>query len=294
MTPPPTPDAEQLAALIDGRLNATQAQAVREQLALADQDSIDALVDSIAIAGELRANGAGDSIVHLPDRVAARRTRSTWIWGGMAAAAAAAFVFVSVKSNSRTSAQDPLSGYVASLGAASNTGGDTPWSEMRGGSGALTDRARAARIGVLLAQLELGRTRQDDVVTTERALAALIRDLPGQSRAADILSPAAPRTQQARDDEMKFATQSALVSVDSALSRSAAYVEFARLAAQNKQLVFFDRFGARDLDALRAHKLMDATMHGAVDSLSAAIASQPRDMSAIGRHAATVLRVLTY
>src|SRR3569833_2178062 len=84
-------DPERLAALMEGKLSASEAAAVRAELAASDPELLAAFADAGAVASELGIINDAPAI-----RPASRR-RSIYGWSALGALAAAALVFAVVR-----------------------------------------------------------------------------------------------------------------------------------------------------------------------------------------------------
>ena len=180
----PMPDAERIAALLDGRLDERQRAEVLAQLA-SSEEAFDAFVDAAAVAPELMPRGSQASVSgpRLRGRTNGwRRPGGRWL----ALAAVLAGMAVIPWSWARMGRADAGSGeqfavLLADAGTGLPKGWDgEPWSTMRGSSDGLAPRARAIRLGARLVDLELAARAGDRLTTgvTATDVAVLAEGLP--------------------------------------------------------------------------------------------------------------------
>ena len=153
---------------------------VRDQLSHADQVTIDAYMDAVAVHADLAGDqpiGQSSPARDIRTAVAHKRFPSRlWAWSApVALAAAAAFVFV-VKSRNESSAFAPASysfGPIAQL----SENATTVWGVERGAVMTTAEKKASARIGALLADFEA--TSGEDAKTVARSLVAALGALSG-------------------------------------------------------------------------------------------------------------------
>ena len=270
LTTPTNIDPERLAALLDGRLNDTEATAVRAQLASADEDTLAAYADAVAVFAEMNPS----PVVSIES---ARRRR--WFIPAMAAAAAAAAIAGVAL---RPSAYEPAM-YASAVPLLSHSSAEPMWSVTRGGVDGVSDRARSIRIGALLTDLQVDAIHGDPAKTHASALATLIEGRLGNgARAAALREFVNSSSTTLTADQAKSLGQQAVGATDRSLMRVGAYLEAARIASASGDVGFFDRSSMTVLSSLGA----DA------QRVSSLIEATPRDAIAIHAAVETLLRQL--
>jgi hypothetical protein len=272
LTEPAHIDPARLAALLDGRLSDADAAAVRAQLAAADDDTLAAYADAIAVSDELGEPGAvapGVGTPVVPIRSARRRRR--WMTPTIAVAASvAAIIVLTVRSSQRgTGIYEPFA-LVAALPATVALPTSHPWSVTRGSVMNISDRARAARVGVLLTDLELGAVRRDSARPEAMELATLVRNAPGSAPlVAALREYAAPRSSSLSARDRRALEAQAIRLVNVPFASAGAYLEAARLATAAGDRTFIERFPLASLSSLDSTQLDPA----ALAALRAAVAA---------------------
>jgi hypothetical protein len=299
-------DPQRLAALLDGRLSATEAVELRAQLGATDNETLAAYADAVAVASELgfgatATEGAQSDVV--PITLALRKRR--WAIGAMtAAAAAAAIVFLVVRADRMGESYAPAV-YARAIPAGASVSETNLWNVMRGGGGAasdgIADAARAVRVGSLLTDLQIGALRGSSIRTPATDLATLIEGVPGGGAVAvtlrDLTSTsdsvvgmaAAPNPSRARVAE---AGRFALALVDRRLANAGAYLEAARIALDGGDPGFFDRAPPTPLAELDSDPLLEASRRDAVRNLIALSHARPADPHALRAAVTGLLRTL--
>lgn len=243
----PIIDPERLAALIDGKLGATERRALLSQLATADEQSLGTFADAVAVKGELENRSttgeSGGGFVH------PRWMRPAWL-----AAAAAVVAAVGVGSyawrTDRERADDPSRFVDFVEGARLESPAMHLWT-TRGGTAEPSARseALAVRIGACITDLGLA-ARAGDSVARE-IVASIIRTLgevDGSTSAiakyrqveAQLSAGTRPRDEQLRD-----AARSAALAAGRSATRAGAWVEAARVAAWRRERSFFTNAASR-------------------------------------------------
>lgn len=259
---------ERLAALLDGRLDERERAELLARLAQSDDD-YEVLADTAAVLGDLESAGVerprmpetaaraepGEAerpgernVIPLRPRPARGWHGSGARWGALAAVLAA--VALAAVLWSRLGSTDP--GDPARLAALLHAGDarlqegwtdDHPWRRTRGPGDALTDQARAARLGALLVDLELAVATRDTPLVAPLAerIAALLEDLSAGSaeamyheisrRSAESPERLKPLLEQGREDVADLAGEDFV--------GLGAWVEAARLAAAVPDEGFF-------------------------------------------------------
>ena len=246
-------DPERLAALLDGRLDAAEAAAVRAELARADEDTLGAYADAAAIIGEL-----GTPVVS----IAARRARTRrWMLTG---AAAAGIIAVSVLGYQRVSRDDAVTPDALVLAMAPEVRApDSPaWGISRGGETS-DARSRAIRLGALLVDLELSARNPDSSSALLAAsVSRLLSDVPGATLVAREYADSTGSAERRRT-----LGRSAASAVGEVLATVGAMLEAARVASASGDSSYFRRqpFGAT-LDLASRHAARSASDSSAIAS----------------------------
>jgi hypothetical protein len=170
-------DTERLAALMDGKLSASEAAAVRAQLAGADPETIAAYADAVAIANELGLTAPTAAEPRGARSACARRSFTGWAVLGLAAAAVLAFIFVSGPRADAASAAR----LVASLPTTVTVPTTEAWPARRGANDDMPARVRAARLGASFVDFELA-VRTTDTAAVRRSASSIVslaEGLPG-------------------------------------------------------------------------------------------------------------------
>ena len=285
MTDPQRIDPERLAALLDGRLSDTEAAEVRRQLAAADDDTLSAYADAAAVAGEL----AGESrVVPIRSAPSARRR-----WLIPAAAAAAAAIAAVIVWRPRPSNEYPPSSYAEALPRGARAPDDPVWGRTRGAGDGLQDRARAARIGALLTDLDVDAVRGDSTQQHAEALVRLIQGmLAGGTVAAQL--PADSLAHLSRQTIASVGRQATMLATDSAFVTAGAYLEAARIATTAGDVTFFDQRPPTALSALRRDQAsLDPPTKDALVAFDNVVQARPRDAARLGEAVQRLLRALT-
>jgi hypothetical protein len=165
---PSSIDPERLAALLEGKLSAREAAAVRDELANADPETIAAYADAVAVATDL---GSISTAVAQPG-VEGRRFLTRWSLLGVAAAAALAFI--AVKIGARGDAPFSATRMIASLPTTVTVPTSEAWPVRRGGGAGdnLVTPLRAARLGASFVDFEMA-ARMGDTSAVRRAAATI-------------------------------------------------------------------------------------------------------------------------
>ena len=277
LTQQPHIDPERLAALLDGRLSTAEAAAVRAQLSAADDETLEAYADAIAISGELasaaeiQADDAKTRVVSIDSK---RRTRM-WIISSLALVAAS---FVGVLAL-RSERYQPLVLVQAIPDRASAP--DAPsWGVTRGAPTDISDRARSIRVGALLTDVELASLRGRPTGIYTSAIATLIEPMPVAAPLVTALRHSAPLV----TDSRRELGRQILAAVDETLARAGAYLEAGRIAAAAGDIGFFDRASAQPLSSLERDPQLDASSRAAIQRVQRLIDARPHNATAI--HAA--------
>lgn len=287
-------DPERLAALIDGRLGEAEAVALRAELAHADDDTLAAFADAVAFTGDsansvLLETSAEPSVVSIRS---ARRWRYP-IVGAIAAAALIAVVLARQRGGNLRSTQGYEPQLLAiALSTESVTDATRPWGVTRGRT-AVSERARAARVGVLLTDFEIRASGDSITRVIARELADLLADVPGGSSVVLEFREIADGNPQATSAR-RSAARHAILLADGASLRAAAWLEAARIASASRDTAFFARFPAeRAMKTIEPAGDMRASERDAMNRLTAAEHPAPSTLPGLRAAAETLLRYLT-
>lgn len=218
-------DPERLAALIDGRLDAASAEAVREQLADADDVTVAAFADAVAISRLGSSEAAGETATISSIWRASKRP--AWVVGSLALAAT---IMVAVFLARQTpSSHDDI--YVVVMGTPARASSIEPaWELTRGTGAAVSESARAARVGVLVTDLIVQVSRRDSAFAgTAGQLAVLLDGVPAAGLMADKLrSIAAMSVSQVDSQALREVSKRSMQLLDETFARAGALLEAAR------------------------------------------------------------------
>ena len=287
--PPISP--ERLAALLDGRLGAAEASALREQLASADAETLSAYADAVAIARELDGT-SGDASARESSTAGAAslRARRRWLVPATAIAAAVA-TFAVLRSGSSTPDYPPAR-FANAIPREAIALTAPAWSAARGAD-QLTGVAVATRVGSLLASLEVSAVRGTTTPANLEDLAGAIEHVPGGAVPAaqlrGLVSGSGASIARARVSEIG---QECLALVDRQVAIAGAYLEAARMATAVGDTAFFDRVPASVVFDLRSRPNIDPAIGSLIDTFGARLKAKPRDASAISAAAGDLLRAL--
>lgn len=289
MTDPQPIDPDRLAALIDGRLSDSEAAAVRRQLANADEVTLAAFADAVAVSRELTAESE-PAVVAIESKP--KRAKHRWV---IPAAAAAAAAIVAVMAWGPTRRAYPPAAYAEVLPTTVKQSDGPVWGRTRGTGDGLTVRARAARIGAVLVDLEVDVARGDSTSTNALALVNLLNETTGGSLVSSRLT-SLPTDSLAHLSRGLLAEigRMAMDITDRDFADAGAYLEAARLATAVGNTTFFTSRPPLALTRLSAGQppLDDATRQ-AVATLDAWIAASPRDPNALNSTIGKLLQRLT-
>jgi len=190
--------AEELAALLDGRLDQSRRAELLASLG-SSEEAIEAYASAASVISELEAGDTARSTA--PSKTASRahpRRLPAWSWLAMAAALAGVAVAPWLWTRARSvDKEDPgrFVGLVAAPGhALPPQWYGTPWPGTRGAGEPLSATARAVRLGVRLVDLELAvRTRDSTLTRLTAEIVDLVEGLPAGSPVAEIYRDVARR-----------------------------------------------------------------------------------------------------
>lgn len=188
MTDPRPIDLERLAALLDGRLSRAEAAALRQELAEAPDDVLEAHADAAVISRELAAGSAESLDMRAPR--SSRHDARRWLMPALAAAGVVGIAVLLLRPPSGARGTDNLDG----MGGPSSIAASLPlrpfappeWSAVRTGDLVVSERGRAVRIGATLVDHALATRRRDTAAVRRLAgeLAMLVDGVPGGSAIA--------------------------------------------------------------------------------------------------------------
>ena len=266
----PTIDAEQLAALLDGRLTDAERRALIERLAESPSD-LTAFADAASVIGELGlaptdatsepAAKSGDTpgpiqavrlepaapqaAISAPRSAATTPLQSRGRW--YAAAAAIAAIAILPLWIARARPRDSVADVVALVdrlepGLPVNWDGE-PWEVTRGASADLTTAPHTARIGARLTDLEVAANAGDTTaIGIAEDIARLLDAIPASGAAATIyerIHAAADARPETLTPLVRQGRHALAGLVDSDWLEAGAWVEAARLAAARHDASFF-------------------------------------------------------
>lgn len=309
----PMTNAERLAALLDGRLDAHRREELIAELAASDDD-FDAYADAVAITAELEGAvpgvtpiGAHTDAVPItaeledaapevtPIGAAPSRRRGTATrW--MAIAAVLAGVALAPWLWTRFAADR---GLVAVDAAALPAGWDaSPWGTTRGAGDPMTDEARAVRLGARLVDVELairGRDPAAAQLATETAM--LLDGISGAAPAAGVYHEIARRAGEPAERlepllEVGRETVPQMAGEEGV--RLGAWIESARIAAATRDRAFFASRATRSqLERMARDPSLPPAARSAVTRIQAEVDSEGEPAwETVGRETAALLRVL--
>ncbi len=277
----PRIDPEQLAALLDGRLDERQRAEVMAQLAKSP-DALEAYADAVAIAAELEggaAGGGGAEVIPLrqPGRPRGFRV-ARWQW--LAAAAVIAGVALTPlvwRSPSDADASDP--GRFVDALANENAGlppgwNGRPWSATRSVTDPLTPEARAVRVGVGLVDLELAvRARDTAAAQFAAEIAALLDGIPASGPVIAVYREVGRRSGQSPMELKPLLARGGASAIRLAGENAAelgALFEAARVASSRRDTEFFRSSSTRQaLQRIRERDDLDPRVRSVIARIGA-------------------------
>jgi hypothetical protein len=284
----PSPiDPERLAALMEGKLSATEAAELRTQLAASDAGVIESFADAAAIAGEL-------GVVNPATPAPARNPRAMYGWSALGLLAAAALVFAIVRGSRRGDEGFSASVLVASLPMSVTAPVTDAWPARRGIGDDLSAPVRAARLGATLVDFQLA-VRTADSVGMRRTASAIVALADGVAGASPLLS--SYRALASGDSAARAAD--AGERIDDALAQLAgpewvaagAAGEVVRAAAESRDSISVAELCARSEDLQRRLAIPMNVSVG--DSLIRALAQRPCSTERLRELSSAFLLALT-
>ncbi|CAN5213193.1 hypothetical protein BH09GEM1_BH09GEM1_14280 [soil metagenome] len=272
-------EPERLAALLDGRLADADAALVRAELAQADDDSIAAYADAVAL---ITADASLPKVIPIASAQKPRR----WITPSLAAAAVLV-VAVLLARRPPSSGSHDVEGYrpsalAAALAPSAVAPDDPGWSATRGGGQGVSERGRSVRIGALLTDLEIAAARGTPTKSQSAAIAALLEDLTGGSFVASSLrqldSAGSTESSATRRHE---AGRQAIGMIDARYADIGAWIEASRVAAGLKDSTFAVQWPAEaTFGALLRDNTLEQGTRFAVDRFLVLYKQVPVDFTA--------------
>lgn len=298
---PLEPDAERLAALLDGRLDERRRAEAVARLASSD-DEFEAFVDALAVTRELEAEDAAAGVTPLRPRA-----RQRW-WqrpGGHWAAIAAVLVGLALLpvlwTRSRGPEMDDPGRYAALLEPAQAglpAGWDeSPWGTTRGPADPLTLDARAVRLGARITDLEVAVAARDPGVREISAeIVMLLGEVPAGSAVATYyrdIGDRAGETPEQLQPTMKRGRLAAVALLGDDMVALGAWAQAARLAAARRNAQFFRTGETRAMLARAAELPLQGVARTAVQRIRRAdVGGGAPDWGSLEKESAILLQAL--
>ncbi len=290
-------DAEELAALIDGRLDGAAHSALIARIASSDEDA-DVLADALGALDDLRGGGvvgidsARSAIGAKPGAMSLGR------WVALAASLAVIAGISLVWAKRRPASAPVVTQYAVSLVARGVNipaeWNDTPWTASRGSSETLSSDARAARLGARLTDLEIA-ARSGDTSAVRFALSAsaLLDEMPVGAPIASMYRGIAGRSgesQSSIDASLDHASAAVRQLPDARMIEIGAWIEAARIAAASRDAEFFrTRESTKLMENIQKSTMDDANAARAVEAVRSGVAEVDPNWSTISSTLTTVL-----
>lgn len=265
---------------------------MRALLATADDDTLGAYADAIAIAQEISAAEAADPRLddkpHIQD-ISLHRSRR-WL---VPALAAAAIVVIAIPVTQRLRSGPPATigaaQYAALIPASADLRGSRIWGVNRGESTS-TEPVMAIRAGALVVDLGLALQRGDSAAAIASAIADNLTGVSGAASVGTELRAAVARGGPAAADYARIA-ESVLAAVDRELATGGAWLEAARL----HPAAIVDQVSATaTLEPLMRRKDLSEQQHASIRQFLTIVNGEPRQPAAIRDGAESLLRELAY
>lgn len=283
-------DAERLAALLDGRLGATEREAAIARLAASDEE-VEAYADAAAVLRELEEEDAGVTPLRAPSRRAPARR-----WLALAAVLACVALAPWLWTRAAADRTDPAR-FAAELSGLPAGWDASPWGATRGAGDPLTPQARAVRLGARLVELELAVRGRDPAVRPLAAeTAALLDGIPAAGPAAALYRELArrageeparlePLLEQGRGVVPRLAGEEPV--------ELGAWTEAARIAAAGGAGDFFASRATRSrMERMARDPSLPPAARSTMERVGTAVASPAPEWPAVERELAGVLRSL--
>jgi hypothetical protein len=240
--------AEQIAALIDGRVSDKERSSLLKKLGESDDD-LEVMADAAAAVSDLRAsarsgvNGNANAVSISSNLSRWRHWRTATIVTASIAAAAAAVVIIrplGVRNARGFRNPNEMVAMLSDKSALPRDWSYTPWTVQRG-SPTATDTTVYIRIGVRAADLELAIQARDEVIATRAAidLETLFADVPGGAAIGNVYGSLAEEPRS-----LSKVAQARLVLRESPrqdLIELGAWLETARIASDRADAAWFYR-----------------------------------------------------
>jgi hypothetical protein len=297
----PMKNAERLAALLDGRLDAHQRDELLAELA-ASEDDFDAYADAVAITAELEGATPEAAPIQVAPEVTpieaapSRRRGLAPRW--LALAAVLAGVALAPWLWTRFAAD--RGGLAAVEADALPANWDaSPWGTTRGAGDPLTREARAVRLGARLVDLELAVRGRDPATVAQLAseIAMLLQGIDAAAPTSGIYREIARRSGEPAERLEPLLEQGREVVPQMAGEEQVklgAWVESARIAAATSDRDFFASRATRSrLERMARDSSLDPAARSAVERIRAATASPGAvDWGSVEQEATTLMRLL--
>jgi hypothetical protein len=242
----PTIDPERMAALLDGRVDAREREALMAELAASGED-LEVFADAVAVMGE-----TGGAVADAPPDAGViplhPRRAAVWRWLP-AVAAAAVLVMLAPWLADRLRSDAPVDpARLALLLERADAGlpegwNRHPWTATRGAGDPLTGETRAVRLGAHLLTLELAaRAGDPEAGQIAAEVGALLDDVAGGGPAAAVYRQVAREVDEGRAPEpalLRDGWEAASALVDAQMLGVGAWLEAARVAAAGRDAAFF-------------------------------------------------------
>ena len=156
-------------------------------------------------------------------------------------------------------------------------------------------RVRAARVGVVLTDLEIRITRGDSTGASVAALGSLLSDTPAGSLAAGRLSSLPPDSiAHLSRDRLTTVGKEAFELLEPEFVNAGAYLEAARLATAAGDTTFFNRHPVTALSSLdHVNPAADAAIRRAIMQLKSRVSVRPQNAAILNDAVAEALRAVT-
>jgi hypothetical protein len=230
-------DRDTLAALIDGRLVGTDRDVALASLA-ASPDDLEIVADVLAVADEL-----DGSITDIRAHAAKREVRRPQLTRWLSVAAAAVLVVAALPVMLRNGSASRVDGYASLLAshAPLAPGWDSnSWSVTRGSSDGIAERTRAVRAGALTSAIDVAIARGDSATPhLASEMAALFVEVPGASSVVSTYKSMAASGTAVKPELARDARHAARAMVSAPAFDDGAWLEAARIAANDHDSTFF-------------------------------------------------------
>ena len=210
-----------------------------------------------------------------------------WVGAAVAAGIIAVILF---RTPSASSYQPAM--YASAIPANAGVSVEQPWSATRGAADGISEHARAARVGVLLTDIELDAIRHD---TSNAHLLSLAALLTSTSASGPVLSSieTLTSTRTAPSPEQVHAVgKQALALVDKPVADAGAYLEAARIATLSGDTTFIHALPPTALLPLIDDARFNAATKDALRALETGLSKRPVNSQQLGAELTRVLQLL--